>query len=70
MVFAAYKSGLGKEGVAKFSESSLPRGNKRTATKELGRHSWKEVRQRDSGRIQQAEHRAPQKDKQYRLAQR
>ena len=32
-----------------------------------GKHSWKEARQRDSGRILQAEHRAQEKHKQYRL---
>lgn len=35
-----------------------------------GKHSWKEARRRDSGRIQQAEHRARDKHKQYRLEQR
>ena len=35
-----------------------------------GKHSWKEARRRDSGRIQLAEHRAQEKHKQYRLARR
>ena len=35
-----------------------------------GKHSWKEARRRDSGRILQAEHRAQEKHKQYRLVRR
>ena len=35
-----------------------------------GKHSWKEARRRGSGRIKQAEHRAQEKHKQYRLARR
>ena len=42
----------------------------RTAEISPGRHSWKETRWRASGRIQQADHRAQEKHKQYRLAQR
>ena len=32
-----------------------------------GKHSWKEAKRRDSGRIQQAEHRAQEQHKRYRL---
>ena len=35
-----------------------------------GNHSWKEERRKDSGRIQQAEHRAQEKQIQYRIARR
>ena len=35
-----------------------------------GKHSWKEARRRDSGRILQAEHRAQEKHKPYRLVRR
>ena len=35
-----------------------------------GKHSWKEARRRDSGRILQAEHRAQEKHKRYRLVRR
>ena len=35
-----------------------------------GKHSWKEARRRDSGRILQAEHRDQEKHKQYRLVRR
>ena len=31
-----------------------------------GKHSWKEARQREKGRIKQTEHRAKEKHKQYR----
>ena len=30
-----------------------------------GKHSWKEARQREKGRIKQTEHRAQEKHKQY-----
>ena len=40
----------------------------RKAETSPGKHSWKEARRRDKGRIKQAEHRAQEKHKQYRLA--
>ena len=82
MVFAAFESGIGKEGVAKFCEvfnmlfnmspdtwysheETLVKPSQRIDTSEQLQKNCAEAR-----RIQQAEHRAQEKHKQYRLTQR